>query len=218
MTTTEIETEVEVAKETKTKSETQTEKPETVTYADVEALNEIAIAKSKQSNAYTSQKFEEVKSEYSTIEQNNTPLNSVNEINKHKTNNEVAYLPKKQNKNNYTLKNARIKNFIICASIVLCLSVGLVIYNAVQITLTNMQIASIETQISTGSANYESALKQLKKLTSAEEMQEQAIDLNMGEANQTISADLIETRSEINSQNKTNWFNKLCNFLSTMFK
>ena len=82
MTTTEIETEVEVAKETKTKSETQTEKPETVTYADVEALNEIAIAKSKQSNAYTSKKFEEVKSEYSTIEQNNTPLNSVNEINK----------------------------------------------------------------------------------------------------------------------------------------
>ena len=231
MTTTDIETEIEVAKKSETKKSTAVKKrtglqdqkevqtqQQQATQVNIEELNEIALAHQKQSHSYNATKFEEERSEYADIQQNNTTLTSVKEINQHETNNKVAYLPQKQNKNSYNLKNARVKNFIICASIVLALSVGLIVYNSVQITLTNMQIANIETQISTGVANYESALKQLKKLTSAQEMQDQALDLNMGESTEAIKAELIETRTEINAQTKTNWFNKLCNFLSNIFR
>ena len=211
MTTTETETEVEIAKETK-KSQQKAKQ------VDIEAINEVALAQSKQSKAYNTTKFEELKSEYAEIQQNNTPFSSIKEINEIQTDKQCEYIEQRESKNNSKTKNARIKNFIVCASIVFALSVGLIIYNAVEITLTNMQIANIETQISTGSANYENALKQLKKLTSAEEMQEQALDLNMSESNQVISADLIETRTEIGSESNSNWFNQLCNFLSNMFK
>lgn len=213
MTTTEIETEIEIAKKTETKTQ-----PQKAVQVDIEALNEIAIAKQQQASNFNTKKFEEIRSEYAEIEQNNTPLDSVQQINNHQTDKQIEILPKSETKTDNRLKKARLKNFIICASIVLCLSVGLIIYNAVQITLTNMQIANIETQISTGSANYENALKQLQKLTSADEMKEQAIDLNMGESSSTIRAELIETRSEIETSTSTNWFNQLCNFLSNMFK
>lgn len=213
MTTTEIETEIEIDKKTETKTQ-----PQKAVQVDIEALNEIAIAKQQQASNFNTKKFEEIRSEYAEIEQNNTPLDSVQQINNHQTDKQIEILPKSETKTDNRLKKARLKNFIICASIVLCLSVGLIIYNAVQITLTNMQIANIETQISTGSANYENALKQLQKLTSADEMKEQAIDLNMGESSSTIRAELIETRSEIETSTSTNWFNQLCNFLSNMFK
>lgn len=213
MTTTEIETEIEIAKKTETKTQ-----PQKAVQVDIEALNEIVIAKQQQASNFNTKKFEEIRSEYAEIEQNNTPLDSVQQINNHQTDKQIEILPKRETKTDNRLKKARLKNFIICASIVLCLSVGLIVYNAVQITLTNMQIANIETQISTGSANYENALKQLQKLTSADEMKEQAIDLNMGESSSTIRAELIETRSEIETSTSTNWFNQLCNFLSNMFK
>lgn len=213
MTTTEIETEIEIAKKTETKTQ-----PQKAVQVDIEALNEIAIAKQQQASNFNTKKFEEIRSEYAEIEQNNTSLDSVQQINNHQTDKQIEILPKRETKTDNRLKKARLKNFIICASIVLCLSVGLIVYNAVQITLTNMQIANIETQISTGSANYENALKQLQKLTSADEMKEQAIDLNMGESSSTIRAELIETRSEIETSTSTNWFNQLCNFLSNMFK
>lgn len=213
MTTTEIETEIEIAKKTETKTQ-----PQKAVQVDIEALNEIAIAKQQQASNFNTKKFEEIRSEYAEIEQNNTPLDSVQQINNHQTDKQIEILPKRETKTDNRLKKARLKNFIICASIVLCLSVGLIVYNAVQITLTNMQIANIETQISTGSANYENALKQLQKLTSADEMKEQAIDLNMSESSSTIRAELIETRSDIETSTSTNWFNQLCNFLSNMFK
>ena len=210
MTTTDIETEIATEKETEKQS---------VTQVDMQQLNEIAVAQSKQTKYHNTYKFEQLKEEFAEIQQNNTDLTSLEEINDNQTQHTVAYLPKKENKNSNSLKNnARFKIFVVCSAICFALSVGLLVYNSVQIAITKMQIASIETQISTGSANYQNALKQLKQLTQTQEMQEQAIDLNMSESQETIQAELIETRAQEIKTQHTNWFNKLCNFLSNLIK
>lgn len=211
MTTTEIDTEITTETEIKNKEVIATS-------VDMQQLNEIAIAKSKQSKYQNSPRFEQLKEEYAEIEQNNTEHTSIQQIQENQTQHSIAYLPKNHNKNNNNLKNnARLKNFIVCATIAMTLCASLLIYNAVQITVVKMQIASIETQISTGATNYENALKQLKKLTETQELQEQAVDLNMGEAQETITAELIQTRDAVLQQQNNNWFNKLCNFLSNLF-
>ena len=213
MTTTEIETEIET--EVETEKELKQEK-EVDTDVNLTELNE--IAKSKQKLDYNIDEFEKVKRDYAKIQQNNTELETVEEIEKQETQNKVAYSPKKHNKNSNKLKpSSRLKLFMICASIVLVLSASLVIYNGVQIALTKSQIASVEREIATGQASYDSAVRQLKKLTETDKLTDRAIDLNMSDSDEIIKADLIETRLDTPQNNNTNWFNDICNFLSNLF-
>ena len=215
MTTTETEIETEV--ETKVETEVATkEKTEVETDVDITELNE--IAKTKQKLDYNTDEFEKVKREYAEIKQNNTQLETIEEIEENQKELKQSYLPKKKNKNSNNLKiSARLKLFLVCASIVLVLSASLLIYNGVQIAITKSQIASVEREIATGKTSYDSAVRQLKKLTETDELTERAIDLNMEENSQTIKADLIETRLDTPQNENTNWFNDICNFLSNLF-
>ena len=213
MTTTDIETEIET--EVETKVEVETPKEEKVD-ANLQELNE--IAKSKQKLDFNVDEFKKVKSEYSTIEQNNTQHQTLDEIEENKTDKEVISSIKPILKSKPKQKtSSRLKIFVICASLVLMLSAGLLIYNGVQIAITKSQIALVEREIATGQASYSTALKQLKQLTNSNELTERAIDLNMGENNQTIKADIIETKLDSPQKEHTNWFNDLCNFLSNLF-
>ena len=213
MITTEVETEIEIDKEKETVID---EKPEVQTSVDLQELNE--IAKTKQKLDYNTDEFEKVRKEYAQIEQNNTKHETLEQIEETQTDKKVEYIPKDTNKKRTNAKlSSRVKLFVICASIVILLSASLLIYNGVQIAITKSQIASIEREIATGKISYDSALKQFRKLMETDELTERAIDLNMGENNETIKADLIQTRMDSPQTQHTNWFNDLCNFLSNLF-
>ncbi len=213
-------------KEIKTKKEIKTEvvaETETSTKKDVVSeLQEIQVAREKYKRDHSAKEFAKKSSEYDYIEEINSPKRELDEIIQVKKQSETeieAYLEKKSNKNNKELKkSSRFKIAVTCCSIILALMISLVAYNAVQLTMINMQIENAQIQVENGEVNLESAIKNLKKLDNEDSLTNAASTLEMGEPGETINVEIGELRSIQNAPKQTNWFNKLCDFLSNLIK
>ena len=94
---------------------------------------------------------------------------------------------------------------------------SLCIYNAVSINNLNRDINDLNNQITVQDFNIDKAIKNLQNLNDDAKSNEQAIKLELEKATDTYDVTLY-TRQDSTSVNKvSNWFDKLCNFLSKIF-
>lgn len=104
----------------------------------------------------------------------------------------------------------------LISAVIIMLS-SLSIYNAVKISKLNESINNINNEITIQDFNIDKAIKNLDKLTLDATSPEQAQNLGLEQAAEPTQITLYE-RQEVNkTSGVTNWFNKLCNFISKLF-
>lgn len=111
------------------------------------------------------------------------------------------------------------KIILIAISIIIILLSSLSIFNAVKINDLNNQIVDTNQQITIEDANLKKAIKDFGKLTSEEKIQEQSGSLNMSEVQESdiVEIDLYDKNPVSKPKARSNWFDKLCGFLSNIF-
>lgn len=111
------------------------------------------------------------------------------------------------------------KIILIAISIIIILLSSLSIFNAVKINDLNNQIVDTNQQITIEDANLKKAIKEFGQLTSEEKIQEQSGSLNMSEVQESdiVEIELYDKKPVSKPKAKTNWFDKLCGFLSNIF-
>ena len=125
----------------------------------------------------------------------------------------------KENKNQKVKLKLRPqgKLVLICVSCIIILLSSLTIFNAVTINNLNRNIENLNNQITIQDLNIDKAIKNLDKLKVDATSNEQAIKLELEKTTNTTEVELY-TRQEIQTSTKpTNWFDKLCNFISKIF-
>lgn len=111
------------------------------------------------------------------------------------------------------------KIILIAISIVIILLSSLSIFNAVKINELNNKITETNQQITIEDANLKKAIKEFGQLTSEEKIQEQSGSLDMSKIQESdiVEVELYDRQPVSKPKGKTNWFDKLCGFLSNIF-
>lgn len=111
------------------------------------------------------------------------------------------------------------KIILIAISIIIILLSSLSIFNAVKINDLNNQIVDTNQQITIEDANLKKAIKEFGELTSEEKIQEQSGSLNMSEVQESdiVEIELYDKQPVNKPEAKSNWFDKICGFLSNIF-
>lgn len=109
------------------------------------------------------------------------------------------------------------KLILILISVIIILLSSLSIYNAVKISKLNESINSVNNEITIQDLNIDKAIKNIDKLKVEATSPEQAENLGLQKANEATEIPLYERQVVNKSGEVTNWFNRLCNFISKLF-
>ncbi len=111
----------------------------------------------------------------------------------------------------------RGKLILIAISCVIILLSSLMISNAIKISNLNNDITNLNNQITVEDFKIDKAIKDLGALTDEAKSDETAIRLELEKTTEFTDVDLYERNPEIKVQKNSNWFDKLCNFISKIF-
>ena len=107
---------------------------------------------------------------------------------------------------------------ILCLiSIIFILISSVCIYNAVKINSLNNDINNLSNQITIQDLNIDKAIKNVDKLSVDATSTEQAERLDMQKAASVTNVELYEKMEKLEAKEITNWFDRVCNFISKIF-
>ena len=106
------------------------------------------------------------------------------------------------------------KLILAVISIIIILLSSLCIYNAVNINNLNRDINNLNNEITVQDFNVDKAIKNLQNLTDDAKSDEQALKLELEKATDTHEVTLYIRQESSSVKEVSNWFDKLCNFLS----
>lgn len=111
------------------------------------------------------------------------------------------------------------KIILIAISFLIIILTGFSIFNAIKINNLNSSINNLNNQITIEDANLKKAIKELGALTSEEKIKEESGNLNLSEIEDSkiLDVELYERKPIQKIGEKSNWFSKLCDFLSNIF-
>lgn len=131
---------------------------------------------------------------------------------------ETVSIKSSQKKQNVKLKvRPQGKLILAVISVIIILLSSLTIYNAVNINRISNNIESLNNQITVQDLNIDKAIKNLKTLNEDAKSSEQALNLDLEKAEEVMEVTLYERNSEKEVEAISNWFDKLCNFISKIF-
>lgn len=109
------------------------------------------------------------------------------------------------------------KLLLIVISVIIILLSSLTIYNGVKISKLNRGIDNLNNQITVEDLKIDKAIKNLEKLNEDAKSDDQKIKLELDKATDIQEVTLYERRTKNEVKSVSNWFDKLCNFISKMF-
>lgn len=109
------------------------------------------------------------------------------------------------------------KILLVVISIIIILLSSLTIYNGVKISKLNRGIDDLNNQITIEDFKIDKAIKNLESLNEEAKSDEQKINLELEKTTDIQEITLYERKTKNEVKSVTNWFDKLCNFISKMF-
>ena len=109
------------------------------------------------------------------------------------------------------------KLILICISVIIILLSSLMISNAVTLNKLNNSINNLNNEITIQDLNIDKAVKNLQVLNDDAKSDEQALKLELEKATETHSVSLYVRQETESLKTNSNWFDKLCNFISKIF-
>lgn len=109
------------------------------------------------------------------------------------------------------------KLLLIVISVIIILLSSLTIYNGVKISKLNRGIDNLNNQITVEDLKIDKAIKNLEKLNEDAKSDDQKIKLELDKATDVQEVTLYERKTKNEVKSVSNWFDKLCNFISKMF-
>lgn len=109
------------------------------------------------------------------------------------------------------------KLLLVLISIIIILLSSLCISNAVSINKYNKSIENLNNDITIEDLKIDKAIKNLDKLTNESISDEQALKLELEKATDYKEISLYERKPIAKASSSSNWFDKLCNFISKIF-
>ena len=109
------------------------------------------------------------------------------------------------------------KLLLIVISVIIILLSSLTIYNGVKISKLNRGIDNLNNQITVEDLKIDKAIKNLEKLNEDAKSDDQKIKLELDKATDIQEVTLYERKTKNEVKSVSNWFDKLCNFISKMF-
>lgn len=109
------------------------------------------------------------------------------------------------------------KLLLIVISVIIILLSSLTIYNGVKISKLNRGIDNLNNQITIEDFKIDKAIKNLEKLNEDAKSDDQKIKLELDKATDIQEVTLYERNTKNEVKSVSNWFDKLCNFISKIF-
>lgn len=126
---------------------------------------------------------------------------------------------KSESKNQKVSLKVRPQGKLILAliSVIIILLSSFTIYNAVTINNLNKNIDNLNNQITIEDLKIDKAIKNLDTLTEEAKSDEQALKLELEKATEKQEVTLYVRQNYTDVKGVSNWFDKFCNFISSIF-
>ena len=130
---------------------------------------------------------------------------------------EESFSVEKTSSESKNLNSKKSSIFKICGTFVCALLIILSMINLATITDLEKQVATKQNEVNNVEVKVDKFIKDVGKLTDEEDLLNQATQNGMSEVTQEIQIELNEKNEIVKYENKTNFFDKICEALNNIF-
>lgn len=130
---------------------------------------------------------------------------------------EESFSVEKTSSESKNLNSKKFSVFKICGTFVCALLIILSMINLATITDLEKQVATKQNEVNNVEVKVDKFIKDVGKLTDEEDLLNQATQNGMSEVTQEIQIELNEKNEIVKYENKTNFFDKICEALNNIF-